>query len=289
MRTISSNLLNPERSTLHENVAATFRKAGAINKSEFEKSFMFLDNAIPYDTNDRYDLSIFYKNNIFLIRFASLNKPRKHFSSNREFVEYVEKHMAVFSNAMNTNKFIETAKEYGAIPCLMLIDLTTMQPVKVTIGNKTSKDGKLLTVGQVYRWGLINARTLEPIDPNNMKWGKDDLMTSWEERIFAINFVCERLKEDNDCRILYVDDRERAEPNIWFRNASGELCWVQVAVGFGRYVEEELDRPMGVFHGSFYPGTGYTTRVVFTKLPRRSHHCTGCEWKWSNLRPIEYL
>lgn len=286
MRTISSNLLDPERTKLHENIKGMFHKAGAVNKDEFDEYFYLLDKCIPWDTNAMYDLIVFFRDNIFLIRLAAIKQPTTPFNSNDDFVEYVEKHMAVFAKPTDTEKFVQMAEEYGAIPCFMMIDMTTMQPVEAIIGDKIIKDGKLSRKGQIYRWGLVNAETLEPVDPNNMKKYKNKPMTDWEKRIFCINFVCERLAEDNDCRILDVDDRANAEPNIWFHNASGELCWVKIEYGQD---ESVLKEPVHVSQKTkdSCPGTGYTARIVFTKDPYRVHHRDGGGWKYSDLMPIK--
>ena len=284
MRTISSRLL--EKDTAYDNIGKMLDKVQAVRNTEYEDDFMFLDKFIPYDCNDMYDACFFYRNNIFLVRFAGIQTPTKPFDNKEDFVEYAENHIAAFSKPTSIEKFIQTAEEYGAIPCLMMLDLVTKQPVEIIVGDKISKDGKLSRHGQVYRWGLVNAETLEPVDPNIMKRGKDKPMTDWEKRIFAINFVCERLKEDKGCRILFVDDGVNAEPNIWFRNESGELCWVKIECGTE---SSDVAEPVKVASKtkSFCQGIGYTARVEFTKPPYRSHHCNDGAWVDSGLIPVK--
>ena len=46
-----------------------------------------------------------------------------------------------------------------------------------------------------------------------------------------IKWLIEQKKITADSKILFVDDGVNAEPNIWFRNESGELCWVKVECG----------------------------------------------------------
>lgn len=284
MRTISNKLL--DRDTAYENIGKMLDRVQAVRNKDYEDDFMFLDKFVPYDCNDMYDACFYYRNNIFLVRFAAMQTPTESFNSNDEFVEYVEKHIAAFAKPTSVEKFIQTAEEYGAIPCLMMLDLVTKQPVETIVGDKIIKDGKLSRRGQVYRWGLVNAETLEPVDPNIMKRGKDKPMTDWEKRIFAINFVCERLKEDKDCRIIFVDDGVNAEPNIWFRNASGDLCWAKVECN-----TDDGDEPESVKVSAktkaCYQGIGYTARITFTKEPFRSHHCNDGSWVYSGLIPLK--
>ena len=161
-----------------------------------------------------------------------------------------------------------------------------MQPVETVIGDKIINDGKISRKGQIYRWGLVNAETFEPMDPNNMKKCKNKPMTEWEKRICCIDFVCERLADDNDCRILSVDDGVNAEPQIWFHNASGELCWVKIEYGQD---ESVLKEPVHVSQKTkdSCPGIGYTARIVFRKEPYRVHHRDGGEWQYSGLMPLK--
>lgn len=289
MRTISSDLLFKERDRLYRNMETVFDRAGANNREEYEKSFLILDKYLPYECNDVYDLAIAYKNNIFLIRLAFVKNPPRSFANEEEFIEYVEKHTAVLSkDSFDTgiDKYCRIAEEFGAIPSFMLIDFQTMQLVTPVIGNKICKDGKLSRNGKIYRWGMINAETLKPIDLDGMKPGKDTEMTDWEKRIFSINFVCERLKEDKDCKILHVDDRANVEPHIWFRNASNDLCWVKIEYGLDA---SELNEPVYVSQKTkdCCPGNGYTARIVFSKEPYRSHHLNDGEWKYSDLKPVK--
>ena len=289
MRTISSDLLSNERNRLYRNMESVFERAGATNPEEYAKSFLILDKYVPYECNDVYDLAITYKGNVFLIRFAFVKNPPKSFANEDEFVEYIEKHTAVLAKdsfAPGIDKFCRTAEEFGAIPSFILVDFQTMQLITPVIGNKTCKDGKLPRNGKIYRWGLVHAENLKPLDLDGMKTEKDNAMTDWEKLVFCINFVCERLKEDKDCRILHVDDRTNAEPHIWFRNASNELCWVKIEYGLDM---SELKEPVHVSQKTkdCCPGIGYTARIVFSKEPLRSHHCTGGSWKYSDLAPIK--
>lgn len=285
MRTVSYNLLEFEKTKLYENISAAIKNAGAVDQEEYDRSFYLLDKFVPYETNDMYDICIYYKNNIYLIRFAVTKESKTHFENEEEFAEYVKRYTAVFAKKTDLPEFVKIAEEYGAKACLMLIGVNDMQPLKFVVGNKKQKDGKLYRNGHVYRLGLVDAHSLEPIDLIRAKYAQDKPMTDWEKRIFCINFVCEQIKDEHDGKVVSVDDSKGAEPQIWFRNESGELCWVKIEYSID---DTEQDDPVHVpsVVKDNSPGMGYTARIGFAYEPMRSNHINGGKWKYDELKPV---
>lgn len=107
-------------------------------------------------------------------------------------------------------------------PCIM--------PMR-TVGSEWAADGA--------SWGLIHARTLEPVDPESLVTSEPIEMTDWELQDFAVQAVAQMLERDG-IEVTQVQGAPDVDPSIWFEGEQG-LEWV--VVRYVRYPERSAPPP----------------------------------------------
>lgn len=105
------------------------------------------------------------------------------------------------------DRCLEAARANNLVACVFSIDARTLQP---------------LATG----WNLIGLADGRPIQPETLSTDAPVLMSEWELRNFAIQFVRGHIEEQLKGRILSFCDVLGIDPQIWFENSAGRRCWV---------------------------------------------------------------
>jgi len=76
-------------------------------------------------------------------------------------------------------------------------------------------------------WGLLDARTMEPIDPMDLITDERIVMTAWEQQDLAVQVVKDSLQKQGS-KIMSWQSNPEVDPAIWFLNSFGTPEWVVV-------------------------------------------------------------
>jgi hypothetical protein len=76
-------------------------------------------------------------------------------------------------------------------------------------------------------WNLVHASTGERIDPSSFAEEGPVVMSAWELTNFAIQVVRDDLEKQGN-EVLSFCDLPEVNPQIWFRDSSGNACWALV-------------------------------------------------------------
>lgn len=88
-------------------------------------------------------------------------------------------------------------------------------------------------------WGLLDARTLKPINPAALISDEKIVMTDWELQDFAVQVVREQLAKEGR-RLMSWNGDPRVNPSIWF---VGDADPERVVVRAVRYPAAEANLP----------------------------------------------
>ena len=86
------------------------------------------------------------------------------------------------------------------------------------------KDGANVFLGI---WNLVHAETREFVDPTSLSSDEPVEVSGWEFRNWAIQIVINYIKEQG-FQLLSYCDMPGIDPQIWFKNAEGNNCWIEV-------------------------------------------------------------
>jgi hypothetical protein len=89
-------------------------------------------------------------------------------------------------------------------------------------------------------WGLLDARSGNPIDPVVLITDEHIEMTDWELQDFAVQIVRDYIKCELKCQLMSTQGNPDVDPSIWFVGDNGPE-WV--IVRSARYPEKEAARP----------------------------------------------
>ena len=106
-------------------------------------------------------------------------------------------------------------------------------------------------------WGLLDARTHQPVDPPGLISNEKIVMTDWELQDFAVQVVRDQLTSEGR-KLMSWNGDPRVNPSIWFVGDSKGPEWVVVRVV--RYPAKEASLPENLedlqanFNKRGYPG-----------------------------------
>ena len=137
---------------------------------------------------------------------------------------------------------IQVAEENNLVPCIFRMRASTLEPLS---------DG----------WNLLDSRTGEIIQPQEM--GTDDLteVSRWELQDWAVTFVVAGLRKKGFKILSYTDDPD-ITPQIWFENSQGQRTWVCVFPLDGKTDEKYLAPDLTMMDGY----SGFSVEVKFRPL-----------------------
>jgi hypothetical protein len=95
---------------------------------------------------------------------------------------------------------------------------------------------------QLSGWGLIDATTLQPVDPPALVTDELVEMTDWEVQDMAVQVVRDYLASEGHNPLSWQSCPE-VDPSLWFQHQSGRLEWV--VVRGVRYPAQQAERPEG--------------------------------------------
>ena len=92
-------------------------------------------------------------------------------------------------------------------------------------------------------WGLLDARTRQPIDPVAFVTGEKIEMTDWELQDFSVQAVCNHIDKKLGYKLMSWQGNPQVNPSIWFVGDHGPV-WV--VVRGVRYPEKEAVVPSNI-------------------------------------------
>ena len=136
---------------------------------------------------------------------------------NRVFSVLLELVIPVAEDAMMTKTTrhakelqIKICKENDMIPCLFIVDVEQMKPLK-------------------GGWNLTNTDTGEIVIPEDIADDSPRQVSPWELMNWGISVVMDDLRKKGN-KILSFTDAPGIMPQLWFEDRDGDKCWVQVVV-----------------------------------------------------------
>ncbi len=136
---------------------------------------------------------------------------------NRVFSVLLELVIPVAKDAMMTKTTrqakelqIKICKENDMIPCLFIVDVEQMKPLK-------------------GGWNLTNTDTGEIVIPEDIADDSPRQVSPWELMNWGISIVMDNLRKEGN-KILSFTDAPDIMPQLWFEDRDGDKCWVQVVV-----------------------------------------------------------
>ncbi len=118
-------------------------------------------------------------------------------------------------------------------------------------------------------WGLLDARTREPLDPMRHLVTPPTPMTDWEMYDFAIEQVVQKLKEQNRDILSWSTDPD-IEPSLFFHDGSQRAYCVVRPYMFGERIKEYIELKTNAHHQLAGLGIrGYYAPVVFKNLEQQ--------------------
>jgi hypothetical protein len=119
------------------------------------------------------------------------------------------------------DKLLEACSQHNLVPCRFQVSLKMAW-------SSDSNAGVPVAEPAGEGWNLTHFITGQPIVPADLATDTSVPMSEWELRNFAIQVVRNHIKTDLACRIDSFCDDLKIDPQIWFEDANGKLCWVVV-------------------------------------------------------------
>jgi hypothetical protein len=132
---------------------------------------------------------------------------------------------------------LNACQSYNMVPCLFKIRVKETKPLLHRLFKTSVGDESAFLEPFEKGWNLYNARTNDKIFPHLVAEDFEVKMSDWELSNFAIQIVRNDLEKQGNT-ILSFCDLPEINPQVWFRDRRGNICWAIV-----KYVinEEDLD------------------------------------------------
>ncbi len=128
-------------------------------------------------------------------------------------------------SAEERNRLMDYAEEHDLIPCVFPQDETG---------------------APVYNsWNLLNLKTMKFFSPTELPLRENAPMSLWEQRLVAIDAVCNYLDAQGD-EVVFRHDLIGAHPQLWFRDKMGRECWVLLCYDDGTGPDTDLSAVLNV-------------------------------------------
>lgn len=138
-----------------------------------------------------------YRNKVFSVLF--------------ELVVQVEEDAFITKTARKEKELqVKICKENDMIPCLFMVDVNKMRPVK-------------------GGWNLRNTETGEIVIPTDEADDSLRPVSAWELMNWGISIVLDDLRLKG-YKVLSFTDAPGVMPQIWFEDSKGNKCWIEVVV-----------------------------------------------------------
>lgn len=185
-----------------------FLKARQFAGSQLQSQFSFFNNKTANSSYDGFkwikaelsypsfdNLTFAYKNAVFSVVIELIDDANSSFTQQQK------------------DRLLIACEENNLTPCLFKIHVKEMF------------QGNYELASFAHGWNLYDAITNDKIDPFSMSSDKKIMMSSWELSNFAIQIVKSSLQEEGH-RVLSFCDLPEVNPQIWFKDAMGNVNWV---------------------------------------------------------------
>ena len=250
-----------ERQQAMRHIQRIFDNLNASLKDE-SKGFRWVKTELSYSGFD--DFTFAYRNKIFsvLVEIADIINGK-----------------ASFGNEQRVRTLIYECKKNNLIPCIY--------PV---IKNKR---GGYAFLGDIIEglapwgcWNLINAVTKKFVDP--IAEASDELIkvSEWEFQNLAVSIVLNYL-HDKGLKLLSYCDLLSIEPNIWFKDNNGKMCWVEVL--YALYPDNDKSFSWKNWPDEVLKHDGYKAVVSFANADNLSGKIYRSQGTFVNFRGIKHV
>ena len=120
-----------------------------------------------------------------------------------------DKGQFAFGNSQRIKTLLQVCEDNNLVPCIYPI---------------IKKEGIPYYLGT---WNLIHAATGKFADPTDLASDEPIEVSDWEFNNWAIQIVMNSIKEQG-FQLLSYCDMPGIAPQIWFNNAEGKHCWIEV-------------------------------------------------------------
>jgi len=217
------------------------------------QEFRWIKTELSYPSFD--DFTFAYRNKIFSVLV--------------ERAKETENNKFSFGNERRVKTLTHECKNNNLTPCIFPI-----------IENN---EGGYIFYGE---WNLINAITKKFVAP--ITEASDELievsdweLQNWAVQIVADNIYNQGLKLFSYCDVLGI------EPNIWFENAEGKTCWVEVL--FTKYPNKDKPFSFKNWPSEVLKHDGYKAIVSFANAENFSEKIYRAQAADVNFKGIEYI
>lgn len=171
----------------------------------------------------------------------------------------------VFGNPERVARLLQICYDNNLIPCIYPI---------------IKKDGANVFLGN---WNLIHAETGKFADPISLSSDEPAEVSDWEFGNWAIQIVINYIKEQG-FQLLSYCDMPGVDPQIWFKNAEGKNCWIEVLpITPGNKPAFSIDG----FPPSFLQYDGYVAEVSFAPIENtKIYRAKGADVDFEGIKKI---
>ena len=139
------------------------------------------------------------------------------------YVNVVNDGVPSFSQA-HRDRLLEASEKYNLVPC----------EFRVMAGKSGVNQLGICGSELIPDSALRDVRTGEAISPERLATDKDIPMSAWERRTFAIDVIGREIRKNrgfeigSTCSVIGID------PQIWFKDDKGCMCWCIVRDWIGK-------------------------------------------------------
>jgi hypothetical protein len=184
--------------------------AGSIIESQFKKfnsglvnssqdGFKWIKTELTHPSFDH--LTFAYKNLIFSVVIEIIQRNKSSLSTNQR------------------DLFLKSTTTNSLIPC---VSRFTIDDSKKSILDSRNNYN---IVPYSNEWNLIDLLSTNSILPQKIPNDVKFKMSNWELQNFAIQVVNSKIKNDGGTVLSFCDMLE-IDPQIWFKDKNGNICWV---------------------------------------------------------------
>jgi hypothetical protein len=125
------------------------------------------------------------------------------------------------------DRLLKACDENNLIPCLFKINLREKSKNLLSFMASTNSQDEYELSSMEDGWNLFNARTNQKVNPLTLSSDEPTRMSKWELNNFAIQIVRSEIEKEGN-EVLSFCDLLEINPQIWFKDKQGNICWVIV-------------------------------------------------------------
>ncbi len=167
-------------------------------------------------------------------------------------------------------RLLNACAENNLVPCLFKINLQEKSKNLLSFMASSNIQDEYELNSLEQGWNLFNARTNQKINPLTLSSDEPTKMSKWELSNFAIQIVRTDIEKEGN-EVLSFCDLPEINPQIWFKDKQGNVCWVVV-----KHITSEIDLDYKKWVGleqhneQLLPFDGFYASIQFHSLKTNS-------------------